>query len=261
MYCKLDMGWNNVPFDVPNFRAECGPADARVRIGWLRSVANIPHAFAVQSFADELAAAAGRDRVEYLLELLGKSRQIDWRPPAKRKGPDPYVLDTGRFRRVIELVAEQSGWAKKKPASGRALGIAVHRSFLTYVATVVEVEVDNGKVAIPRVDIALDTGKVIHPDRVRAQFEGAAVFGTTVALMGEITAANGRIQQSNFNNYPVARIHEAPRETRVHIVPSTAPPAGVGEPGVPPMSPAICNAIFRATGKRIRELPIKKQLA
>jgi isoquinoline 1-oxidoreductase beta subunit len=258
---ELDMGWNDVPYDVPNFRAECGPADTRVRIGWLRSVANVPHAFAVQSFTDELASAAGRDRVEYLLDILGKPRKIDLRQPKDRKGPDPYMLDIARLRRVIEIVAEQSGWAKKKPGSGRALGIAVHRSFLTYVATVVEVEVDHGKIRIPRVDIALDTGKVIHPDRVRAQLEGASVFGTSIALLGEITAASGRIQQSNFNNYPVARLNEAPVETHVHIVPSSAPPAGVGEPGVPPMSPAICNAIFAATGKRIRELPIKQQLA
>jgi isoquinoline 1-oxidoreductase beta subunit len=162
---------------------------------------------------------------------------------------------------VIEIAAEQSGWAKKKPGHGRALGIAVHRSFLTYIATVVEVEVDKGAIRIPRVDVAIDTGKVIHPDRVRAQLEGASVFGASVALMGEITAANGRVSQGNFNNYPVARLNEAPVETHVHIVPSTAPPAGVGEPGVPTMSPAICNAIFAATGKRIRDLPIKKQLA
>ena len=185
---------------------------------------------------------------------------IDLRPPAERKGPDPYMLDIARMRRVIEIAAEQSGWAKKKPGNGRALGIAVHRSFLTYVATVVEVEVDKGKLRIPRVDMVLDTGKVINPDRVRAQLEGASVFGASIALMGEITAANGRVQQSNFNTYPVARLNEAPVETHVHIVPSSAPPAGVGEPGVPPMSPAICNAIFAATGKRIRELPIKKQL-
>jgi isoquinoline 1-oxidoreductase beta subunit len=258
---ELDMGWNDVPFDIPNFRAECGPADTHIRIGWMRSVANIPHAFAVQSFTDELAAAAGRDRVEYLLDILGKPRKIDLRPPAERKGPDPYMLDIARMRRVIEIAAEQSGWAKKKPGNGRALGIAVHRSFLTYVATVVEVEVDNGKIRIPRVDMALDTGKVINPDRVRAQLEGASVFGTSIALMGEITAANGRVQQSNFNTYPVARLNEAPVETHVHIVPSSAPPAGVGEPGVPTMSPAICNAIFAVTGKRIRDLPIKKQLA
>ncbi len=258
---ELDMGWTDVPFDVPNFRAECGPADTHIRIGWMRSVANIPHAFAVQSFTDELAAAAGRDRVEYLLDVLGKPRKIDLRVPADRKGPDPYMLDIGRLRRVVEIAAEQSGWAKKKPGHGRALGIAVHRSFLTYVATVVEVEVDNGKIRIPRVDVALDTGKVIHPDRVRAQLEGASVFGASIALMGEITAANGRVQQGNFDKYPVARINEAPVETHVHIVPSSAPPAGVGEPGVPTMSPAICNAIFAATGKRIRDLPIKKQLA
>jgi isoquinoline 1-oxidoreductase subunit beta len=257
---ELDMGWNDVPFDIPNFRAECGPADTHIRIGWMRSVANIPHAFAVQSFIDELAAAAGRDRVEYLLDVLGRPRKVDLRAPADRKGPDPYMLDIARMRRVVEIAAEQSGWAKKKPGNGRALGIAVHRSFLTYVATVVEVEVDQGKIRIPRVDIALDTGKVIHPDRVRAQLEGASVFGTSIALMGEITAANGQVQQSNFNTYPVARLNEAPVETHVHIVPSSAPPAGVGEPGVPPMSPAICNAIFAATGKRIRDLPIKKQL-
>jgi isoquinoline 1-oxidoreductase beta subunit len=164
------------------------------------------------------------------------------------------------LRNVVELVAERSGWAKRKPGKGRALGLAVHRSFLSYVATVVEVEVDDkGKLRIPSVHIAVDAGQVINPDRVKSQFEGASVFGTSIALMGEITAAGGQIQQSNFHDYPVARMNEAPLVTHVHIVPSQAPPAGVGEPGVPPISPAICNAIFAATGKRIRELPINKQ--
>ena len=172
---------------------------------------------------------------------------------------DKYPCDTGRLRRVIEVVAEKSGWAKKKPVKGRALGIAAHRSFLTYVAVVVDLEVDkSGAVRIHRADVAVDAGKVIHPDRVKAQFEGASVFGTGIAMMNEISAANGRIKQSNYHDYPVARIHEAPYETHVHLVASDEPPAGAGEPGVPPMSPAICNAIFAATGKRIRDLPVRK---
>ena len=139
------------------------------------------------------------------------------------------------------------------PARGHALGIAAHRSFLTYVAVVAAVEVGpKGQVRIPRVDIAVDAGRIINPDRVKSQFEGAAVFGTSIAMMGEITAVNGRIRQSNFDGYPVARINEAPVETHVHLVKSDAAPAGVGEPGVPPVAPAICNAIFAATGKRIR---------
>ena len=154
-----------------------------------------------------------------------------------------------------------SGWANKKASPGHALGIAAHRSFLTYVAAVAEVEVHGGEIRIPRVDIVIDAGRVINPDRVKAQFEGAAVFGTSIALMGEMTAAGGKIQQSNFDGYPVARMSQAPLHTHVEIVASDAAPAGVGEPGVPPIAPAICNAIFAATGKRIRELPVKGQLS
>ena len=251
------MGWSDVPFDIPNQRAENGPAEAHVRIGWLRSVANIYHAFAVQSFVDELAAAANRDRVEFLLDLVGKPRTLDLSSiPPNTPG---YALDTGRVRKVIEAVAEQSGWAKKKSSPGHGYGLAFHRSFQTYVAAVVEVTIDSkGTLRIPRVDYAVDTGLVVHPDRVISQFQGAAVFGTSIALMGEITAKDGRIQQTNYHNYPVARINEAPREVHVDLMQNGAPPAGVGEPGVPPMAPAICNAIFAATGKRIRELPIKK---
>jgi isoquinoline 1-oxidoreductase beta subunit len=254
---ELGMGWTDVPFDIAHHRVENGPAQAHVRIGWLRSVANIYHAFAVQSFVDELAAAANRDRVEYLLDLMGNPRTLDVQSiPPNTPG---YALDTARVRKVIEKVAQQSGWAKKKSGAGHGFGIAVHRSFQTYVAAVVEVEVDaKGNVRIPRVDYAVDTGLVVHPDRVRSQFEGAAVFGTSLALMGEITAQGGRVQQSNFHNYPVARMAEAPREVHVALMQNDAPPAGVGEPGVPPIAPALCNAIFAATGKRIRELPIKK---
>ncbi len=262
---QANMGFTEIPYRLQNLRVENGPARAHVRIGWYRSVGHIHHAFGVQSFTDELAARANRDRVEYLLALLGEPRIIDFRQEGMPQSgpPNPqFPFDTARLRNVIEIVAEKSKWANSKPGGGRALGIAAHWSFLTYVATVVEVEVTpQGEVHIPRVEIALDAGRVINPDRVKSQFEGAAVFGTSLALMSEITAANGRIQQSNFDGYTVARIREAPRVTNVHIVPSDAPPAGVGEPGVPPMAPAICNAIFAATGKRIRELPIGRQLA
>lgn len=260
---ELDMGWKDMPFDIPNIRAENGPAKNHVRIGWLRSVSNIYHAFALHSFMDELAHQAKRDPVEYLLDILGPARKIDFKAEGTNYGgaPAQYPLDTGRIRNVIELVAEKSGWANKKPGNGRAFGIAAHRSFLSYIATVVEIEMgDNGQIRIPSVDVAVDAGTVINPDRVRSQFEGAAVFGTSIALMSGITAANGVIEQGNFDDYRVARISEAPREVHVHIVPSDAPPAGVGEPGVPPIAPAICNAIFAASGKRIRELPIYRSV-
>jgi isoquinoline 1-oxidoreductase beta subunit len=260
---QLGMGWTDIPYPIANLRVENGPAKPQVRIGWLRSVSNIYHAFGVQTFTDELAAAAGRDRVEYLLELIGQPRVIDFKKEGVKQNPpsDPkFPFDTARLRNVLEVAADRSGWAKKKAAPGSALGIAVHRSFLTYVAAVVAVEVHGGEVRIPRVDIVVDPGRVINPDRVKSQFEGAAVFGTSIALMGAITAKGGRIEQSNFDGYPVARMHQAPYETRVHIVPSDAAPAGVGEPGVPPVVPAICNAVFAATGKRIRDLPIQEQL-
>jgi isoquinoline 1-oxidoreductase beta subunit len=261
---ELGQGWTDLPFDLPNHRVENGAAVNHVRIGWLRSVANIYHAFAAQSFANELAHTSGRDSVEYLLELIGPARIVDVKATAPDYdnyggSPTEYPLDTARMRRVVELAAEKSGWGKRKPGEGSGMGIAVHRSFLTYVATVVEVEVnDQGEVKIPSVYTAVDAGTVVNPEATRAQFEGAAVFGTSIVRSGAITAKNGVIEQSNFNDYPVARMNEAPHKTNVYIVDSDAPPAGVGEPGVPPFAPAVCNAIFAATGKRIRELPLSK---
>src|SRR5713101_4788007 len=257
---EMGLGWNNLPFDIPNHRAENGPAEYHVRIGWLRSVANIYHAFAIQSFADELAKSANQDSVEYLLGLIGPPRIVN----LEHKADDAeeaklFPLDTARLRRVVEIAADKSGWGKRSIGKGRGLGIAAHRSFLTYVATVVEVEVDNkGQVHIPGVWTAVDAGTVVSPDNVRNQFEGAAVFGTSLALFGEITATNGAIDQSNFNNYQLARMNRAPRHVDVQIVKSEAPPAGVGEPGVPPFAPALYNAVFAATGKRVRELPLSK---
>jgi isoquinoline 1-oxidoreductase beta subunit len=256
----LQQGWTDIPYDLPNIRIENGPAHAHVRIGWLRSVANIYHAFGVQCFTDELAHRANRDPVEYMLDLIGPPRKLDFtNVDYPNYGADykTYPWETGRLRNVIELVADKSGWAKHKSAKGHGFGFAAHRSFLTYVATVVEVEVgDDGEIRIPRVDTALDAGLVVNPEVTRAQFEGAAVFGTSIVRSGEITAKNGVIQQSNFNDYPVARINEVPAQTNVYIAESSAPPAGVGEPGVPPFVAAFCNAIFAATGKRVRDLPL-----
>jgi isoquinoline 1-oxidoreductase beta subunit len=256
----LAQGWTDMPYALPNLRIENGPAEAHVRIGWLRSVANIYHGFGVQTFTDELAHRANRDPLDYLLDLIGPPRTIDFTGvdyPNYGADYKTYPWETGRLRHVTELAAEKANWGKHKSGNGHGFGIAAHRSFLTYVATVVEVTVDSdGQIKILRVDTALDAGLVVNPEITRAQFEGAAVFGTSVARSGQITVKNGIVQQSNFNDYPVARINEAPLQTNVYIVESTAPPAGVGEPGVPPFIAAFCNAIFAATGKRVRELPL-----
>jgi len=267
---ELGMGFVDVPFDIPNLRCENGEAAAHTRIGWFRSVSNIPHGFAVQSFVAELAKATEHDPKEMLLALIGPPRIVD-----PRKSPevadfwnygDPfetYPIDTGRLRRVVELVAEKAEWGKKLPPR-HGQGIAVHRSFLTYVATVVEAAVDEkGRLTVPRVDTAIDCGFAANPERIRSQIEGAAVMGMSLALYGEITFKKGRVEQSNFDGYRVLRIDESPPVTDVHIVPNAidVPSSGVGEPGLPPFAPALCNAIFAATGKRIRRLPIGDQLA
>ncbi|HEY4979482.1 MAG TPA: molybdopterin cofactor-binding domain-containing protein, partial [Candidatus Acidoferrum sp.] len=171
---------------------------------------------------------------------------------------EQYPLDVARYKRVVQIAAEKSGWGKKKMGNGFGMGIAVHRSFLTYVATVVQAEVKDGQVIVHRVDTALDAGTIVNPTTVRQQFEGAAVMGTSIAMFGEITATNGVVDQSNYDTFQVARMNAAPKLTNVHIVESEAPPAGVGEPGLPPFAPALYNAIFAATGKRYREMPLSK---
>ena len=262
---ELDMGLTDLPFDVANLRAENGAAEAHVRIGWFRSVSNIYHAFAAHSFADELAHAAGRDPLEFLLDLLGPGKVLDLKAQgvdySNYGAPlDKYPVDTRRLRRVLEIAGERSGWAKRPKGNGRGMGIAAHRSFNTYVASVVEVEIDSrGALRVPRVEQVVDAGTIVNPDRVRSQFEGAAVMAIGLARSGEITAANGRIRQSNFNDFQVARITDAPVVTNVHFVDSDELPTGVGEPGVPPVLAALGNAIFAATGKRVRELPLSRQ--
>ena len=266
---ELGLGLIDTPFNVANLRLETGEAQAHTRIGWFRSVNNIPHAFAMQSMVAELAAEQKKDQKDFLLEMIGPARIVDPRKNTTSEVwnyGDPfetYPIDTGRMANVVKLAAEKAGWGRKME-KGHGLGIAVQRSFLSYVATVVEVAVDDkGNVSVPRVDTAIDCGFHVNPERIASQMEGAAVMGLSIAKLTQITFKNGRVQQSNFNDYQVLRIGEGAMDVRTHIVPHglNVPSSGVGEPGVPPFAPAFTNAVFAATGKRIRELPLGNQLS
>jgi isoquinoline 1-oxidoreductase beta subunit len=224
----------NVAYAIPNFH--CGWADANidVPVGFWRSVGNSQNGFFAEGFVDEMAAAAGADPYEFRRKLL---------------------TNAPRHLGVLELAATKAGWGTPLP-EGRARGIAVVHSFGSYVAEVAEVSIEDGKVRVHRVTCAVDCGVVVNPDIVAAQMQSAIVFGLTAALYGKITIENGAVVQGNFDTYPMLRINEMP-EVDVHIVQSTEPPTGVGEPGTPPIAPAVVNAIFALTGKRIRTLPIE----
>ena len=266
---EIGMGLENLPYALPNVSAEQCKAYAHTRIGWYRSVSNIPRAFAVQSATAELAAELGKDQKDFLIEMIGPDRILE----AKASGlpgkfwnqyepQEEFPFDTARLRAVAELAADKAGWGKSLP-EGEGLGIAVHRSFVSYIAMVVHAKVENGTVKVPEVHVAIDCGFAANPERIRSQMQGACVFGMTTALHLGLTFEDGEVQQGNFNDYEMVRSDNFPEVVHTHIVPHpfSVHATGVGEPGVPPFIPALTNAIFNASGKRVRNLPIGDQLA
>jgi isoquinoline 1-oxidoreductase beta subunit len=267
---EYGLGLYDLPYhNVPNIRIENGEADVMIRVGWYRSVNNIQHAFAMNCFANELAAAAGRDPVELLLELIGDADVMDLtedgiaEPWNYGDSLEDWPIMPKRLSNVLRVAADKAGYGRTLPP-GHGLGLACHRSFHSYVATAVHVVVhDDGSFRIPQVDTVIDCGRYVNPEGIRKQLEGAAVYGNTVARHGKITTTQGAVDQSNFHDYPITRMGDAPLDVRVHIVEDYAHlrPCGVGEPGVPPYAPALVNAIYDATGKRLRTLPIGDQVS
>ena len=230
-------GAYNIPYSIPNIFVDYVRRETGVPVGFWRSVGSSQNAFITECFFDEVAAAAGRDPYELRREFLGKAP---------------------RHKAVLELAATKAGWGTPLPP-GRARGIAVHESFGSFVAQVAEVSVSaEGRVRVHRVVCAVDCGMVVHPDTTEAQMEGGIVYGLTATLKGAITIKHGSVEQSNFHDYPMLRIDEMPL-IDVHILPSAEPPGGVGEPGTPPIAPAVANAVFAATGARVRKLPIQPE--
>jgi isoquinoline 1-oxidoreductase beta subunit len=260
---ELGLGLLGLPYRIPNLRLENAEAEAHLRIGWMRAVCNVFHAFAIGSFVDELARAAGRDTVEMLRELLGEPAKLRAADLGLEELPNygedegPYPVDTGRLRGVLDRVVEAFEWQRALP-EGHGKGVAVHRSFVSYVAVALEVAVDEDRVRVERAHIAIDCGEVLDEDRVRAQLEGAVAFGLSLALESVIDVEDGAVTTGNFDRYPVRRMHGMPRELVTHVLESDEAPGGVGEPGVPPVAPALCNALFDATGRRVRALPVSR---
>lgn len=250
---ELDMGMTNMPYRIPNIRLESSGIKSDLRIGWLRSVCNTFHAHAINCFVDELAEAAGKDPVAYRLEMLGEPRVVEL-----GSRDQPYGQDIGRLKHVIEKCAELSKWGKAELADGVGHGFASHFSFLTYVAMAMQASVEDGKAKVHHVDCVMDCGTFVNRDTVHAQIEGSVAFALSYALHGKITTKDGAVVESNFHNYPLLRVDEMPT-VNIHLVESTEPPAGVGEPGVPPVAPALANALHAVTGKRIRDLPLEGQ--
>ncbi len=257
---ELDLGFVDVPLAIDSLRCETVKAAAHTRIGWMRSVCNIQHGFGIGVFVDELAHKRGLDTISMWRELLGPDRQETFADQGFNYGNYGETLarhpvDTARYKGVIAAV-EQKLATQPKAKANQGWGFAVHRSFTAFVATASLVEVSKDKqLKVLKTIIAIDAGTLVNPDRVASQLEGAVMFGLSIALMGRISFKDGRVEQSNFHDYPLLRLSQCP-EIETILVPSDAPPAGVGEPGVPPVAPSIVNAIFAASGVRVRDLPL-----
>ena len=242
-----------IPYVTPNFRVEYVLAKSAVPRAWWRSVEHSSSGFVVESFVDELAELAGADPYEFRLKMMGDDRQIpDFTDPKEGK-----PLNTARLKGVLKLVAEKAEWGSPLP-KGVGRGIAAYYSFETYTACVAEVSVENQTVKVRRIVYAVDCGRPVNPRGVRAQVESAAVYGLSAALHDAITIKGGRVEQANFNDYNMPRMPETPK-TEVYVVPSTEEPTGIGEPGLPVVTPAVCNAVYSLTKKRIRRLPIQPE--
>jgi isoquinoline 1-oxidoreductase beta subunit len=242
-----------IPYQTPNYRIEYTLAKSSVPRAWWRSVEHSTSGFVVESFVDELANAAGADPLEFRLRLIGEDRKVpDFTDPKQGK-----PLDTARLKGVLRLAAEKADWGKPLP-NGVFRGIAGYYSFESYTAAVVEASVNDGVVKVRRIVYAVDCGRPINPEGVRAQVESAAIYGLSATLHDAITIKGGRVEQTNFHDYQMPRMSETPK-TEVHVVMSKEEPTGIGEPGLPVIAPALCNAIYAATKKRIRRLPIRSE--
>ncbi len=251
----VGQGLQDVPFDIPNIQVEACKAKGHVRIGWLRAVNHIHQNFAVSSFADELAHHAEQNPKDYLLAILGEDRVLK----GVRSSPR-FPWDVGRLKKTLKRAAEISDWDARydQMPKGSGLGIACARSFSSFAAHVFEVKVGkDGKLTVPKAWVVLDAGTVVAPDRVKAQMEGTIAMTMGQAMFGRITFADGRCEQGNYDTYKMCKMEHYPSEVICEIVESTEVPAGVGESTVASAAPALCNAIFAATGKRIRDLPIE----
>ena len=243
---EFGQGLINIPYQIDNVRCENGKAPAHLRIGWFRSVINIIQSFSVNIFVDELAAKAQKDPLQFRLDLIGNDRV--------EESKSGHHFDSAKLKNVLKRVAKNANYGKELP-EGHGVGIAMHYSFFSYIASIIEVSMMNGKLKVHNIHSVIDCGTAVNTDTIKSQMQGAAIFGMSLAYYGKITAKDGAVEQSNYHDYQMLRIHQAP-EIDVEIITSKDKPTGVGEPGVPPIAPAIINAIYNATGKRYYSLPL-----